>query len=264
VTPTAVSTAQPTVQPTAAAPAPASGNEPTKITGGFTATNNVFAVYYEEHAVALVDMHGFVIRDKKWELPVDSQVLGYMDVNEQTLKATYELSLPLKPLGEFNDVDNNNKKDQGVQIFAVSYWPNLYGGPFSVGDDRSRGWPGYLASVKTDSANEDEVFGGKLVVWSPDAKQQFPTGFGTDGKLFTADDPVGPIPAGYSIVDLDTNPFTVSQDAQPNVELYEPKDVAIKDFSKMSYSEAFDAMFNFVKTNYAFNGIKTQPDWAKT
>lgn len=263
VTPTTEPTTQPQPEPTVATPAPVNRDEPYKITGGFTASNDVFAVYYEEHAVGLIDMRGFVIRDKKWELPVDSQVLGFMDMNEETLTATYELSLPLKPQGEFNDVDNNDKKDQGVQIFAVAYSPNLYGGPFSEGDDRSRGWPNYLASVKTDSENEDEVIGGKLVVWSPDTKQQFPTGFGADGLLFTPDDPVGPLPAGYSIIDLDVSPFTVTQELQPKVTLYEPQDVAIKDFSKLSYSEAFEAMFKFVKTNYAFNDIKKQPAWDK-
>ena len=247
---------------TPAPPVVASGEQPTKIVGGFKATNNVFAVYYEEHAVALIDMHGFVIRDEKWELPVASQVLGPMNVDEEALTATYELSLPLQPLGEPNDVDNNGKTDPGLQIYAVSYSPNLYGGPFSEGDDRSRGWPGYLASVKTDSENENEVIGGKLVIWSPDAAQQFPTGFGADKLLFTADDPVGPVPAGYSIVDLDTDPFTVLREAEPELTLYEPPDAALKDFAALPYGEAFDKMFDFVKTNYAFNGVAgKQPAW---
>jgi len=38
-----------------------------------------------------------------------------------------------------------------------------------------------------------EVSGGRMVIWSPDDGESFPTAFGRDGKLFTADDPVGPI-----------------------------------------------------------------------
>jgi C-terminal processing protease CtpA/Prc len=172
--------------------------------------------------------------------------------------------LPEVPQGEFNDVDNNNQKDTGVQVFVTAYSPNLAGGPFSEGDDRSRGWPSYLASVKTDSENKDEVTGGKLVVWSPDANQKFPTSFGADKLLFTPDDPAGPLLAGYSIVDLDTAPFTVSQPPQAELQLYEPTDVATKDYSSLSMTEAFDKMVNVVRKEYAFNGIDgKQPDWDK-
>jgi C-terminal processing protease CtpA/Prc len=243
---------------------PPSGNQPFEITGDFNYSNHIITDYYVEHAVALVDMYGFVTRNKDWEIPVASQTLGFLKIDKDNMKGTYTQQLPAKPTGQSVDVDNNGAANAGVQIFAVSYWPNMTGGPYSEGDDRSRGWPTYLASVKTDTENQDEVIGGSLVVWAPDANQQFPTGFGPDGKLFTADDPVGPIPSGYSIVNLDTNPFTVSQDAQPKLELFEPKDVAIKDYSKDSYTQAFDKMFNQIKTEYAFNGIEgKQPDWDK-
>ena len=241
-----------------------SGEQPYEITGEFNYTNSIITDYYVEHAVALVDMYGFVKRDKEWEIPVASQTLGYLKIDKDNMKGTYTLQLPAKPSGQFVDVDNNGEENPGVQVFAVSYWPNLTGGPYSEGDDRSRGWPTYLASVKTDTENEDEVIGGSLVVWAPDASQQFPTGFGADGKLFTDDDPVGPIPSGYSIVNLDSNPFTVSQVTQPKLELFEPKDVAIKDYSGDTYTKAFDKMFNLVKLEYAFNGIEgKQPEWDK-
>ncbi|MCA2001979.1 MAG: peptidase S41, partial [Chloroflexi bacterium] len=244
-------------------PPAADGVQPHEITGTYQVTNDfVLAAYYVENAVALTDMHGFVVRDLEWELPVDSQVLGFMTFDPETLSGTFELDLPALPEGEFNDVDNDGVEETGVQIFAVAYSPNLYGGPFAAGDDRSRGWPSYLASVKTDSENQDEVVGGKLVVWSPDANQGFPTGFGADGLLFTADDPAGALPAGYSIVDLDSDPFIVTQEASPQLTLYEPKDIAVKDYSAMSYAEAFDAMFEAVRKEYAFAGIEgKEPNW---
>jgi C-terminal processing protease CtpA/Prc len=244
-------------------PIPTVANEPYKITGSFTFTNGfVFENYFVENAVALVDMHGFVVRDNYWELPIDSQVLGYMNVDLQKMSGTYELNLPERPEGVFNDVDNNGKTDTGVQIYTVSYFPNLAGGPFSEGDDPSYGWPNYFASVVTDATNNYEVTGGKLVVWAPDANQEFPTGFGPDGKLFTADDPVAPIPAGYTIVDLDQKPFEFIQQAEPTMTLYEPKDFALKDFSGLSYTESFDKLFQFVRLHYAFNGYADiEPNW---
>jgi C-terminal processing protease CtpA/Prc len=226
--------------------------------------SNEFAVetYYVEQAVALNDLTGFVLRDEEWELPVDSQVLGYLEVDEEANRGKYQLQLPVQPAGVFNDVDQNGAENKGVQIFTVAYSPNLAGGPFSVGDDRSRGWPSYLASIKTDRENQDEIKGGRILVWAPDDQQQFPQNFGADGMLFTKDDPVQSLPAGYSVIDLDRKPFAILRDAEIELQLYEPDDVAVKDFSKNSYSQAFQKLFDTLTKEYAFNGIKgKQPDW---
>ncbi len=236
---------------------------PVLITGTFDYSNEfVLETYYVEHAVMLTDMTSFVLRDLKWELPVDSQMLGYVDVDEENNTATYRLSLPVLPEGEMQDVDQDGQEDRGVQVFAVAYSPNLTGDVFSVGDDRTWGWPSYLASVQTDTENDDEVIGGKLIIWAPDDKQQFPSGFGDDGLLFTSDDPIMEVPAGYSVIDLDEDPFTVNRDQIADVELYEPKDVAIKDYTDLSYTEAFQTLYDTISVEYAFNGIEgKEPDW---
>jgi C-terminal processing protease CtpA/Prc len=236
---------------------------PVQITGEFEYTNDfVVETYYVEHAVALLDMTGFIKRDKEWELPVDGQVLGYMDLDADNNRATFSISLPIQPLGEFNDVDQDAQAEKGVQIFTVGYSPNLTGDVFSDGDDRSLGWPSYLASVKTDTENQDEVIGGKLVIWAADGQQDFPSGFGDDGLLFTADDPQMAVPAGYSVIDLDQSPFAILRDNVVNITLYEPKDIAVKDFSAQTYSQAFDSLFNIISNEYAFNGVEgKQPDW---
>lgn len=238
------------------------GEEPFQITGTMDYTNSFISMIFEEHMVALVDMYGFVIRDEEWEIPVASQTLGYMNLDEETMHATYVLQLPVKPTGQFADVDNNGKADTGVQIFSVAYWPNVYDGPYSEGDDRSRGWVTGFASVTTDPEREDEVNGGILVVWAPDDKQSFPTGYGEDNKLFTEDDPVASIPAGWNIVNLDQSPFTFTKEAEPVIPLTEPADYAVKDYSAEPYTVAFDKLMEFLRINYAFNGIEgKQPDY---
>jgi len=236
---------------------------PVLITGEFEYSNEfVVETYYMEHAVALLDMTGFVKRDFEWEMPVEGQVLGYMDLDDENNRATFRLALPAVPEGQLADVDQDGASDTGLQIFTVGYNPNLTGGVFSEGDDRSLGWPSYLASVKTDTENQDEVTGGKLVIWAADDRQQFPSAFGDDGLLFTGDDPVMAVPAGYSVVDLDTQPFELIRDQIVNLTLYEPEDIAVKDFSALSYTEAFDKMFEIVRKEYAFNGVDgKQPDW---
>jgi len=257
--------AAPTVALSAEAPSgeqPAGARQLTELAGKFTYTNDIITTYYVEHAAALVDMYGFVQRDKEWEVPVDSQILGFMNLDEGSKSGEYRIQLPQLPRAQFVDVDHDGAQDAGVQVFATTYWPNLVAGLYSEGDDPSFGWPNYLASVVVDTENEDEVIGGKLVVWAPDDKQQFPTEFGADAKLFTDDDPVGAIPAGYSVLDLDKRPFAISQEPTQDLKLYEPNDVSIKDFSKLSYSEAFKQMVAKLRNEYAFNGIAgKEPDW---
>ncbi len=249
----------PTASPTQ--PTLAAVRGPYQIRGSFEVTNGfVIETYYVEQAVALVDLTGFVTRNPEYPITVDSQTLGFMQVTG--LSGTYDLNLPVRPEGLFNDVDNNGQRDLGVQVLAVSYWPNLAGGPFSEGDDPAFGWPSYLASIKADPENDDEVIGGKLVIWAPDDQQQFPTDFGRDGLLFTADDPVGRVPQGYSIVDLDQRPFAVTQESVPDLRLYEPPDVALKDFSDQSYTEAFESLYRTLSTEWAFNDIANKRvDW---
>lgn len=236
--------------------------QPYQITGEFSYTNDIITTYYVEHAVALVDMYGFITRDLEWEMPIASQTLGYLEIDPEAKTGSFTLQLPAVPTGTFADVDNDDVDELGVQVFAVSYWPNLTGGPYSEGDDPSMGWPTYLASIVTDTENDDEVISGDLVIWSPDDAQSFPSGFGKDGKLFTADDPIADVQAGYTLVNMDSEPFVFSRDAQPKLTLYEPNDVAVKDFSSDSYTEAFDKMFELVRKEYAFNGIEgKEPNW---
>ncbi len=252
----------PTMPTPTATPLPSSAGQPNAVSGDFTYTNDFVFTYYVELAVSLYDLHGFIVRDKEWQLPLNSQALGWLKINSATKRGSFRLELPAVPEGTFNDVSHRNQAGQGVQVFAVAFSPNLAGGPFMEGDDVSLGWPTELASIVTDPENKDEVTGGKLVVWAPDGDQLFPTGFGTDGLLFTADDPVAPLPAGYSVIDLDRNPFGIDRRSEETLTLYEPKDIAVKDFSNLSYTAAFQQAFQVIRQDYAFNGITgKQPDW---
>ncbi len=62
-----------------------------------------------EQAVALADLHGFVLRDKEWVTPTESQVLGFMDVDYEKNAGTFSIDLPMQPRGTLSDVDNNGK-----------------------------------------------------------------------------------------------------------------------------------------------------------
>lgn len=243
-------------------PEGATGAQPVEIKGTFQYTNDIITTYYVENEVHLTDMYGFVKRDLKWRVPITSQVVGYLKIDSQKKTGVFDLDLPALPTGKLVSVNPQGPNDQGVQIFAMEYAPNLTGGPYAEGDDPELGWPNYLASVRTDSGNNEEVIGGKLLIWAPDSGESFPSSYGADGLLFTADDPVMKVPQGYSVIDLDQKPFKIIRDAHAEMTLYEPKDAAIKDFTKLSYKDAFDQMFQIVRKQYAFNGVQgKQPNW---
>jgi C-terminal processing protease CtpA/Prc len=64
------------------------------------------------------------------------------------------------------------------------------------------------------------------------------------------------------VIDLDRKPFGIIREAQPVVKMYEPKEEATEDYSKLSYSEAFKRMFDDMRRSYAFNGIEgKEPKW---
>jgi C-terminal processing protease CtpA/Prc len=114
--------------------------------------------------------------------------------------------------------------------------------------------------VSVDRDSYLEVYGGKYLVYAPDAEQQFPSGFGVDKKLFSDDDPIMNVPAGWSLVDLDKTPFAVNQSENLTVDLEEGEGSKQDDFSNLSYTNAFDKMVEKFKKEYAWTELK-KIDW---
>jgi len=234
-------------------PGDSNPDEPVLIYGDIPYTSPFFIDSLGEPFVLLEDQAGFINRDRDFEFPTNSQVIGPVTVHpDQSL--TYELPLPSIPQGTQVDVDQDGEQDAGVQVYAVAYWSNTWGDPFLEERDGT-GWSNASASTIVDPDLENEIIGGTLVVWAPDGEQLFPTGFGPDGKLFTEDDPVGPIPAGYNLVNLDQDPFRNYKEAQSNLTLAEGRS-ALNDYSDQSYSDAFESLFQKVSREYPFTQDK--------
>ena len=236
---------------------------PVSIIGEVEYTNPFFTEGVAEPIVILEDQAGFVDRDRNFIFPVESQVLGQITSDFYTSPFTYSLNLPLIPKGTLRDVDNDGEEDTGVMIFAVAYWTNTWGDAYlEKRDQHGGGWSGAYAStrVSDDRDNYLEVYGGKYLVYAPDGDQGFPSGFGSDGLLFTEDDPMAQLPNGWTIVDLDTDPFTFERSKEPIIDLLEPESAALDDFSDMGYTEAFEAMLEKMSTEYAFTEYKNL-DW---
>lgn len=237
---------------------------PKIVTGSVTYTNTFFTAGVAEPLVILEDQGGFVTRDRKFLIPVKSQVIGQITSDFYTSPFTYSLTLPEEPNGTLHDVDHDANQETGVMVFAVAYWTNIWGDPYLERRDQGGGgWSTAYASTRiSDDPNlYREVFGGKYLVYAPDDQQQFPSDFGTDKKLFTDDDPIMNLPAGWSVIDMDKSPFAIDRSEQPKIDLIEPESTALDDFSKLSYTEAFDKMLEKFTNEYAFTELK-KIDWA--
>jgi C-terminal processing protease CtpA/Prc len=247
-------------------PAPIQNDEggPVAISGEVVYTNPFFTAGVAEPLIILEDQAGFIDRDEGFIMPPESQTLGQITSDFYTSPFTYSIALPIEPQGTLRDVDNDGEGDTGLMVFAVAYWTNAFGDPFLEQRDLGGGgWSTAYAStrVSEDAATENEVVGGKLLVYAPDDQQGFPSSFGADGLLFTEDDPVVALPQGYTVVDLDTDPFTFDRSREPVIDLIEPEDSALVDFSDLSYTEAFDSMVEMMSDKYAFTELK-HIDWA--
>ena len=251
----------PTTAPIAVTAVDDSG--PKTVTGTVAYTKFFFTEGVAQPVIILEDQGGFVIRDRKFLIPVESQVIGVITSDFYTSPFTYSLSLPSKPNGTLRDVNHDGVDQAGVMIFAVAYWTNTWGDPFLERRDQGGGgWSGAYASTKITDDPEFylEVTGGKYLVYAPDGQEQFPSGFGDDKKLFTDDDPIMDLAAGWSVIDLDQSPFGVDRSENPTIELIEPEGAALVDFSGLSYTKAFDGMAEKFKNEYAFTDLK-KIDW---
>ena len=236
---------------------------PVSVTGEVAYSNGFFTLGADEPLIILEDEAGFIDRDRNYIIPEKTQVLGKITSDFYTSPFSYSLDLPIEPSGSLRDVDQDGAKDTGVMVYGIAYWTNIWGDPFLQERDLyGGGWSGAYASftVDPDPSAKAEVNGGKYIVYAPDAEQGFPSGFGDDGKLFTEDDPIVTLPQGYTIVSMDSDPFTFDRSKYPVIDLLEGEGAAQDDFSDLSYTEAFDAMIEMFRKNYAYTELKNI-DW---
>jgi C-terminal processing protease CtpA/Prc len=239
------------VRPTAAQTGPSSDGV-RHLTGQVTIENPNQLSTTSEAFMMLLDMTAFIERDRELPPPPDSEVIAPL-VGDIAKGADFDIPLPIEPLGNLNDVGNANGDGTGVQIFSIEYTSNFVGDPF-IGPYEGGGWGTAESSLETRPVDL-EVTGGTIAVWAPDDQQAFPTDFGDDGKLFTKDDPTGPVPAGWTIVDLNTSPFAQSRDAEVPIEIITGDD-GFSDFSSQGFVDAFDSLIEELRPGYAFTEIK--------
>ena len=224
----------------------------TTVTGSLTISNPVILANASQPFALLADMTPYVERDREQAIPLRSQVVAPFE-GDLAAGASFALNLPIAPQGTINDVDGGEGEGSGVQIYSVEFAANAFGNPFLSAIEFT-GWGEALSSlVVTVGANE--VVGGQVVVWAPDDEQFFPTEFGPDGRFLTDDDPVGPIPAGWTVVDLNAEPFAQIRSAEAEVTIVEGDD-GFTDYGELSFLEAFDRLMTELELRYPFTDLK--------
>lgn len=223
-----------------------------QLTGTYALENPDQIANTSESYMLLLDMTAFIKRDREMQPKPESEIIAPL-VGDISKGASFDIPLPVTPLGTMNDVGNGSGGDQGVQIYSVEYWSNNEGGPF-IGPYDGSGWGQAESSLKVHPG-DGEVNGGTIAVWAPDANQAFPTGFGPDGKLFTKDDPTGKLPSGWTVVDLNQKPFKQIRTESAQVEIVTGDD-AFSDYSKQTYVESFKSLITELKEIYAYTDEK--------
>lgn len=228
---------------------------PVLVRGEMRFTNPFFGVGVSDPIVLLEDQTGFVQRDLSYTLPIESQVFGQFLTDPRQSPVDFTIPLPIEPQGPLHDVHFDGIDQTGVQIYAIAYQTNTFGDIYLEQRDLGGGgWSTDYASTRTGktASNLREVIGGTLLIWSPDDQQAFPTGFGADRRLFTQDDPLGIVPAGYTVVNLDGESFTFDRSAIAAIDILESDRARAERFTDLDYDAAFAAMVDKFRREYAY------------
>ncbi len=225
------------------------------------------AATHPRPALALVDQGGlYVGGDPSFAAAPAAQIYATLEGDPAASLFTYTIDLPVAPRGGWWDVDQDDARDIGVQIFTLSLFDDLSDlpAPHTLTPlEQAHG--GQLSSLLTALPPSPDLppvpIGGAFVVYAPDDQQGFPAGFGADGLLFTADDPIADLAAGWTVVVLDGASFTFHRDAEVVVPLYEPSARVPRDLSDLDLVEAFNAVVGVLQERYPFTATRAL-DWA--
>jgi C-terminal processing protease CtpA/Prc len=227
------------------------------VTGTLETDNPIVMNVWSQPYFMLFDMTPYVVRDIMMPIPIEAQVMSPAigDISEGAVDLN--LSLPAVPLGTSHVFDESDSNAAGVQIFSVEFGVNTYGDPY-LSPEEATGWGQALTSLVVTTP-EGDVIGGQVLVWSPDDEQSFSTGLGPDGIFLNDDDPIGPVDAGWTLIDLNEDPFELIRDEAVEI-TFNAGDDGFTDLSNLSFTEAFEALLDELEVRYAFTEEK-DIDW---
>ncbi|CAN7208557.1 S41 family peptidase [Acidovorax sp. LjRoot194] len=216
--------------------------------------------------VALLDQGAYFIqRQAAHVTPPQDQLLATPRADSSAVS----IDLPSSPPGTLFDLGSGRARASGpgVKIFALSVHANL---PRRTGR-RALDPIEQHAMLTTSSVQMEwplqpelamEPVGGKLLVWASEAGAPFPSGFGPDGRLFTADDPMVRLPRGYTVVTLDSRGFSFDRSREIALSQYSVQSTTDIDLSRLAPADAFKAFTSVMQERYPFRSAQPM-DWGR-
>ncbi len=231
-------------------------SSPTIVTGQMAYQNYLIPKYFQSNpTVELICISGNLRSRSSSFVPKSGQILGRLVSPLAPSPFKFEISLPIIPTGDSVDLDNNGKQDSGVQVFASMISLNLFGDSYLEQLEQGSGYSSILTDPGTGAIQQ-----GTLLLYAPDNRQKAPTGPGKDGRLFTDDDPVIPIPAGYSLMQIAPNGGVRYERKEFWMDLLEPVSAESPDFSKQGILESYNSLIDLLEERYAYTELR-KIDW---
>ncbi len=198
---------------------------------------------------ALTDLTAFIDRDLTDPLDPRGQVIT--PLSAVAGQPVFDLGLPARPQGEPHAFGTTTT--EGVQVFSVNVHADLGGSQFLDSWEYSA-WPTGYSSLRL-ATGKYEITGGKLLIWADGTDQQFPSGVGVDGLLLTQDDPTTGVESGWTMLDLESTPFTRIRDQTADLSIISGFG-GTRDLSTLGYVASFDQLVEDLRAGYPFTELK--------
>ena len=230
---------------------------PIKVVGDFPYRSYLIQSYFStDSTIALINVSKSLKVQTGEYVPKSGQILGRLTSPLAPPPIRFQIDLPVVPTGDSIDLDNNGKQDPGVQVYAAIMALNLFGDSYLEQLEQSAGFSSVLTDPKTGTVNE-----GTLLIYSPDNNQKISSGFGTDKKLFSDDDPTTSLPQGYSLMRIRKNgTITFERTEALSMSIFEPEGVPTPDFSQQGILKSYNSLLDVLTERYAYTDLR-KIDW---
>ncbi|MCB0144248.1 MAG: PDZ domain-containing protein [Caldilineaceae bacterium] len=208
------------------------------------------AIVVDQPVIALVDAT-YVVQGMENEFaPSAGQVIGQITSDFFSSPFSYTIDLPISPTALALDVDQDGEEEGGTQMFYADLGQNILNMQRLEEFTQS----GLLTSLVIDGETQ-QILEGALLLFAPDDEQGFPCDAGEDGLLFTEDDLIAALPAGYTVAHIDGAAVTFDRSPVANLDVNEIAAAATPDFSDQGIVESYGSLIDFLRERYVFNNF---------
>jgi len=218
--------------------------------------NYIIPKYFTGTAsVGLISMGNQLRGDYSSFVPRSGQILGTLTTPISPSPFRAEVRLPIVPKGSSLDFKRDRNSKAGVQVFAAIVATNLFGDSYLEQVEQASAFQSVLVDPTSGLPVE-----GTLLLFAEDNLQVAPTDAGKDGRLFTQDDGVSPIPQGYSLMRIERSGRVTLSQGKFHMSILEEAAVESPDFSKLGLAASFNALIDHLKERYAYTDLR-KIDW---